>query len=135
MIAQIKGVYTTNKDTGEEYITRNGNFYLKLLLACETGQSLYDSVFLTPKAHWRVQDIFKAAGMTAPSADQIKTNDFNELIGSEIKIAVGKNNGGFDTVTKFYPAELEPAIAPIDEIAEQVADDPTDPELDEDVPF
>lgn len=139
MIANIKGVYTTNKDTGEEYVTRNGNLYLKLLLSCETGQTVYEAIFLTPRAHWRVEDVFKAAGKPAPDADSVKTSDFNALVGSDIKVSVGKNKGGYDCVTKFYPAEDESGdhelIEPTDEISEQGASDPTDPDLDEDVPF
>ena len=134
MRATIKGVYTHAKD-GEEYVTRNGNFYCKVLLALENeGGSLYESFFFTPKAHWRFEDLFGAAGKAAPSADQISANDLNDLIGDEIKINVGKNKQGYDTVTKFYPAATQ-TVAVNEQVPDEIAEQSADADLDEDVPF
>jgi len=133
MKATIKGVYTHAKD-GEEYVTRNGNFYCKLLLALENdGGSIYESFFFTPKAHWRFEDLFAACGRPVPSAANISANDLNALIGDEIKINVGKNKQGYDTVTKFYPA-LQP-VAVDEQVPDEIAEQSADVDLDEDVPF
>ena len=136
MNATIKGYYTSDTDTGKEYITGAGNHYVKILYALENGESLYDSVFLTERAHWRVEDIFKAAGLEAPSADGIETSSFGSLIGEEVKINIGKNKQGYDTIKRFYPKALRDTVAAaVDEVPDEIAEQTADPELDEDVPF
>lgn len=142
MEAAIAGVYSHNKD-GEEYITRNGNPYLKVLFVqndVQNGKSIYESFFLTPKAHFRAEMLFAALDKECPAASEIGESDFRGLISEKLNIEIGKNKGGYDTVVKF--SSLTPEIEPIDEIAEQSADDPTDPfgdeedpDLDEEIPF
>ena len=136
MNATIKGVYTESQE-GQEFVTKSGNLYVKVLYALENGESLYDSVFLTPRAHWRVEDIFKAAGMEAPSADAINTSHFNSLIGEEVKINIGKNQQGYDTIKRFYPKASRATVAVgVDEgIPDEISEQTADPDLDEDVPF
>lgn len=132
MKAEIKGVYTHSKE-GEEFITKNGNFYVKLLVGLENGDGIYEAVFLTPKAHWKVEEVFASTGKIAPSPADINTSHFNDLIGSSIDVTTGKNNGGYDCVKKWYPSKKVEVVdenVP-DEIAGQVADS----DLDEDVPF
>jgi hypothetical protein len=136
MNATIKGYYTSDKDTGKEYITGAGNLYVKILYALENGESLYDSVFLTPRAHWRVEDIFKAAGLEAPPADAINTSHFDSLIGEEVKINVGKNQQGYDTIKRFYPKALRDTVAAaVDAVPDEISEQTADSDLDEDVPF
>lgn len=127
--ATIKGVYTHSKE-GEEYVTRNGNFFLKLLIALENGDSIYEAIFLTPKAHWKIEEVFASVGKIAPSPSEITTTHFNELIGSEIDVTTGKNNGGYDCIKKFYPSKNT-------ELKEEPVSVPSevDEDLDEDVPF
>ena len=135
MKATIKGVYTHSKD-GEEYITKNGNFFAKVLLSLENGQSLYESFFFTPKAHFRFEDLFASAGQTAPEAAVISANHLNQLIGDEINIAVGKNKAGYDTVTKFYPSKnVAQSVAVDEQVPDEIAEQSADVDLDEDVPF
>ena len=135
MNATIKGVYTTSQD-GQEFVTKSGNLYVKILYAQENGESLYDSVFLTPRAHWRVEDIFKAAGLEAPSADAINTSHFDSLIGEEVKINVGKNQQGYDTIKRFYPkASRDTVAAAVDAVPDEISEQTADSDLDEDVPF
>jgi hypothetical protein len=132
MKAQIKGVYTHAQD-GKEYVTRNGNFFCKVLLSLENEKALYESFFFTPKAHFRFEDLFAAAGKVSPDASEISANHLNELIGEEINIAVGKNKAGYDCITKFYPPEIKEQVhdAPTPPVEVTVPDD----DLDEDVPF
>lgn len=135
MNATIKGIYTTSQE-GQEFVTKSGNLYVKILYALENGESLYDSVFLTPRAHWRVEDIFKAAGLEAPSADAINTSHFDSLIGEEVKINIGKNQQGYDTIKRFYPKASRATVAAgVDEVPDEIAEQFADPDLDEDVPF
>ena len=103
------------------------------ILALENEGSIYESFFFTPKAHWRFEDLFGAAGKAAPSADQISANNLNDLIGEEIKINVGKNKQGYDTVTKFYPAAKSVAVD--EQVPDEIAEQSADVDLDEDVPF
>ena len=137
MNATIKGYYTSDKDTGKEYITGAGNLYVKILYALENGESLYDSIFLTQAAQWRVEDLFKAAGLEAPSADKIETKDFQPLLGEEIHVNVGKNKKGYECIKRFYPkASRATGAAGVDEdIPDEIAEQTADPDLDEDVPF
>lgn len=136
MKATIKGVYTHKQD-GTEYVTKKGNLYIKLLLSLENGDSLYESFFFTPRAHFRFEDLYASAGQQAPSATEITAANVNQLIGEEININVGKNKAGYDTVTKFYPKQVPVTAGAAaddgitDEISGQVADD----DLDEEVPF
>ena len=135
MNATIKGVYTESQE-GQEFVTKSGNLYVKVLYALENGESLYDSVFLTPRAHWRVEDIFKAAGMEAPSADAINTSHFDSLIGEEVKINIGKNQQGYDTIKRFYPkASRDTVAAAVDAVPDEISEQTADSDLDEDVPF
>ena len=81
--------------------------------------------------------IFKAAGMEAPSADAINTSHFNSLIGEEVKINIGKNQQGYDTIKRFYPKASRATVAVgVDEgIPDEISEQTADPDLDEDVPF
>ena len=129
MKGTIKGVYTHSKD-GEEYVTKNGNMFLKLLIALENGDSIYEAIFFTPKAHWKVEEVFASVGRIAPNPSELSTSHFNELVGSEIEVSVGKNNGGYDCIKKFYPAKNNKVEeAPVSVPSE------VDEDLDEDVPF
>ena len=138
MEVAIAGVYSHSKD-GEEYITRNGNPYIKVLFVqndMPQGKTIYESFFLTKAAHYRVEMLFNALGKECPSADDIGMGDFRALISSKLDIEIGKNKGGYDTVVKFNsiaPVIVEPIESVLtDEISGQFNDDP---DLDEDVPF
>ena len=135
MKATIKGVYTHSRD-GKEYVTSNGYFFVKVLLSLEDGNSIYESFFFTQRAHFRFEDLFASAGQTAPNPSVISANHLNQLIGDEINIAVGKNKAGYDTVTKFYPAEKAAQPVTVDEqVPDEIAEQSADLDLDEDVPF
>jgi hypothetical protein len=125
----IKGVYTHSKD-GEEYVTKNGNIFLKLLIALENGDSIYEAIFFTPKAHWKVEEVFASVGRIAPNPSELLTSHFNELVGSEIDVSVGQNTAGYDCVKKFYPAKNNKVEEALVSVPSEVDED-----LDEDVPF
>jgi hypothetical protein len=140
MKSTIKGVYTHSTD-GEEYVTKNGNLYIKVLLQTQDAVGIYESFFLTPKAHWKINALFDAAGLSAPSATSVSAADFNELIGQDLEVAVGKNDGGYTCVKKFYPKAKAEDIEVKDngtDASEEVQDQ-IDAELlpddDDDVPF
>lgn len=133
MKATIKGVYT-HSQTGDEFVTKNGNFYIKLLIALSNGDSIYDAVFLTPKAHWKTEEVFASAGKVAPSSSDIETSHFNDLIGCEIDVSTGKNKNGYDCIKKFYPAKSNADVVDED-VPVGVAEQSADVDLDEDVPF
>ena len=135
MKALIKSIYTTDQE-GNEFITKNGHFYVKLLLSLEGEESLYESIFLTPKAHWRVESLYESANRVPPSANELEISHFNELIGETIDVAVGVNDGGYKCVKKFYPSKKAKQVAVTESAPSAVVGQPTDTtELDEDVPF
>ena len=139
----ISGVYTSSPD-GVEYVTGNGNPYIKVLLTNKVEDlKIYDSFFFTEKAHWRAEGFFKACGVECPPFNEITSKHFQDLVGKEIRGDIGKDKRGYDKVFKHLPAEKidHPVETPIDEVSEQTADDPRDPRNDidddllEEVPF
>ena len=130
----IVACYTESQD-GEEYITKSGNPYLKMMYKERGGMGdvVYDSFFMTPKAHWKTESLFKAAKAICPAFEDIESAHFNNLIGSQIVIEVGKNKAGYDTVFKHSPNELPVLDNPevTDDISGQIADD----EEEDEIPF
>ena len=100
----IKGVFSSNKD-GEEYITRNGNPFLKVMVVVG-DDAYYDSFFLTPKAHWKFDSLFQACGRVAPSFDEFKFADVESLIGSNVLVRVGKERVDMTTSTSTNPSPI-----------------------------
>ena len=140
MKAEIKGAYSSKK-SGEELIDKNGQPYYKLLLVTDDEQAVYPAFFLNAKSYWVTENAFKSAGMEPPPIDIIEMAHFQSLVGKTVNVSIGENQAGYLSVLKWFPA-LQPAetsvvdvAEPIDDIAGQSADDPTDPDLDEDVPF
>lgn len=142
MKAQIKGAFDTKK-SGEELITTDGDMFYKLLLVTEDEQAVYPAFFLNAKSYWVTENLFKSAGVPCPQLEDITFKDFQDLEGKTVDVSVGNNKKGYLSVLKWFPAlssgadvvEAEAVEEPIDEVAEQSANDLTDPDLDEDVPF
>ena len=134
----IVACYTESQD-GEEYITKSGNPYLKMMYKEKGGMGdvVYDSFFMTPKAHWKTESLFKAAHANCPAFEDIETAHFNNLIGAQIVIEVGKNKAGYDTVFKHSPSRIEvpqtnaDTTELTDDISGQIADD----EEEDEIPF
>lgn len=128
----IKGVFSSDKD-GVEYITRNGNPFLKVMVVVG-DDAYYDSFFLTPKAHWKFESLFQACGRVAPSFDEFKFADVESLIGNNVLVRVGKDKGGYDNINLYKPVtNSTPKIVDPQPEKESQFDD--DPDLSEDVPF
>ena len=135
--AAIAGVYTCSPD-GEEYVTKNGNPYLKVLFVdaeLEHGKKIYQSFFFTPKAHFRAEQLFAAVDANCPSAEDISSAHFKALISGKLEIVIEKNKAGYDTITKFNSLKpkmvepIEPSVT--DEISGQLDDD----EEEDEIPF
>lgn len=126
--ATIIGVYSSNKDTGEEYVTKNGNPYIKLGLEKEDGTKIYDAFFFTPKAHWKVETFFKSVGAVAPEFKDTSFKNFLDFKGKTVGIEDGTDPKGYPKVYK-YVQLTEPEI----DQAAPSAD--ADDDLLEDVPF
>jgi hypothetical protein len=139
MNGTIKGVYNKSLD-GEEYKAKTGTYFFKVLIAGEGDEKVYETFYLTPKAQWKVEALFECAGAVAPAFDDLVFSNFEALIGNNVNVSIRKNDAGYNEVAKWLkplPKEKVEAdeVAPIDPVAEQGAGDPTDPDLDEDVPF
>jgi len=138
MEAAIAGVYTHSKD-GEEYITSKGNLFVKVLFVQDdqkNGMTHYESFFLTPAAHFRVEDLHKACCKPCPTADQLETKDFNALIGEKLEIIIGENKAGYPTIKKFL-ATTKPVIQePVEDVlTDEISGQLDDDDLDEEIPF
>lgn len=126
--ATIIGVYSSDRETGEEYVTKNGNPYIKLGLEKEDGTKIYDAFFFTEKAHWKVETFFKAIGAVAPRFQDVSFKDFLDFKGKTVGIEDGTDPKGYPKVYKYVPLaepKMDQAAPPAD------ADD----DLLEDVPF
>lgn len=128
----IKGVFTSNKD-GEEYVTKNGNPFLKVMVVVGDN-AYYDAFFFTPAAHWKFESLFGACGKIAPSADDIAFKDVEALVGSHVLVRVGKDKKGYDVVNLYKKIVEEPKMdKPAPDINLSGSDD--DEDLLENVPF
>lgn len=133
---KIIGVYSSNRD-GEEYITKNGNPFLKVCVSVD-DKNYYDAFFFTPKSHWKFESLFKACGAPVPSYDDIKFSTVENLIGCHCLVRVGKDKGGYDTVNLYRPIEskeAQDAPTPPPEPEPEPEQPADDPDLFEDVPF
>ena len=139
MKAEIKGAFDTKK-SGEELVTSDGDMFYKLLLVTEDEQAVYPAFFLNAKSYWVTENLFKSAGVPCPQLEDITFKDFQDLVGRTVDVSVGNNKKGYLSVLKWFPSlsgadVVEAKAQPIDEVAEQSANDWNDPDLDEDVPF
>lgn len=123
--AKIIGVYSSDRETGKEYITQNGNPYIKLALQKDDGTKIYDAFFFTEKAHWKVEQFFKAMGRVAPQFAETTYKNFLEFKDEDVFIEDGTDKKGYAKVYKYV--QKQPSAATI---AEDI-----DEELNEDVPF
>lgn len=124
---QIKGVYSSNPD-GEEYITKNGNPFVKVCVVVD-DKAYYDAFFFTPKAHWKFESLFKACGETVPDYEDMTTGSLDSLIGNYVLVRVGKDKAGYDNINLYKRvAETEPPVE------QNYSEEDEDEDLD-DVPF
>lgn len=135
--AAITGVYTSSVD-GVEYVTKNGNPYLKVLFVEDEGtKKIYEPFFMTLKAHFRAEQLFDAVNEPCPTFEEIGAENFKALIGQKLEIVVGTNKAGYDTIKKFVsiPKIVEP-IEPVYDCLDRPQDllDDDDDEND-DIPF
>jgi hypothetical protein len=142
MRAIIKGVYSSDKETGKDYVTPKGNAFIKLSVKLENEEIVYDAFFFTKPAHWKVEQFFKAVGLPSPTFDEVSFKHFLDAKEREVEVEHGTDKKGYPKIykyKKFIVVSEEPTAEPTDEISGQSSSDPTDPELDEelneDVPF
>ena len=126
-------LYTHNKQ-GELLITRGGNRYVQLLFG-DGIDVVYESLFFTKKAYWKIELIFESFGVQAPPFEEfvstneegeveLNTKPFMPLINKEIKAVKGTDKGGYPKLVKFIPK----AIA-------KTETDESEVEEEDDVPF
>ena len=137
MKATIKGAYNESQD-GQEYIAKTGTHFLKVLMVGNDDETkVYETFYLTPKAHWKMEALFKSAGAVCPPFADLQFSDVKALIGEEVNISVGQDENGYNTVLKWIPALGAEKVEA--EKVKEVVEDPKvegyDPDLDEDVPF
>ena len=137
MKATIKGAYNESPD-GQEYVAKTGTFFWKILMVGNDDETkVYETFYLTQKAYWKVEALFKSAGAVCPPFDDIVFSDAQALIGKEVNISVGQDENGYNTVLKWIPALGAEQVEA--EKVKEVVEDPKvegyDPDLDEDVPF
>ena len=138
MKCEILGFYDKKKD-GTENVTKNGNKFWTLMMkdVNDDDEVIYDNIFCTPKAWWRMEELFAAAGKTAPSITECHQGHLDSLLKDEVEIASKRDAQGYMRVKKFYPKTSTSDVAAptdtvTDEISGQVADDEDDMD---DVPF
>jgi|GEM_PF-4326947 len=129
--ATIIGVYSSDRETGEEYVTKNGNPYIKLGLEKEDGTKIYDAFFFTEKAHWKVESFFKSMNALPPKFKDTSYKNFLDFKGKAIGIEDGTDAKGYAKIYKYLALDepIEPKMdraAPIEN---------ADQDLLEDVPF
>ena len=132
MKGEIKAVFDTKKN-GDPCVSPNGNKYVTLLIIAEDTLKYYNNIYLTPKAHFIVEQLFSSVGVKAPAFEDLVIGHFNLLKGHEVNFAGGKNERGYPEIYKYYPKpEAKPEkTEPVD----PVSNDTIDPDLEEDVPF
>lgn len=125
--ATIIGVYSSDKETGAEYVTKNGNPYIKLGLQKDDGTKIYDAFFFTEKAHWKVEQFFKCLGAVAPAFKDTSFRSFLDFKGREIGVEDGTDPKGYAKIYKYVPlAEPEPKMdraAPVSDVDEDILED------------
>jgi hypothetical protein len=137
MKATIKGAYNKSLD-GQEYKAKTGTYFMKVLLVGDVDETkVYETFYLTQKAYWKVEAMYKSAGVDCPAFDDFVFSDTDALIGKEVNISVGQDENGYNSVLKWSPALGAEKVEA--EKVEEVKEDPKvegyDPDLDEDVPF
>lgn len=133
MKATIKGVYFTKQDGEPLQYGPDKKPFAKLLLSFDNRDSHYEAVFPSERAFFRVTDLYASAGKPEPSFSSFGINDLEELIGSEIDVAMGKNDKGYDTVKKYFKKGGSKKAEPVEQPAPATV--PADLDEDEDVPF
>ena len=141
MKATIKGVYTSDLKTGQEYVTKSGNIYLKLLIATE-DKSVYDSIFFTEKAHWKMETFFQSCGQPVIPFSDVKAQHFIDCIGKDVDVSFGKDQNGYDNVKKYWASKVGPQDIEVRDNGTDASQDIEDkmdsysaPEDEDDVPF
>ena len=145
-------VFTENKD-GETLVTRKGNRYITMMIANGEDDVIYESLFFSKKAHWKTEVVFEAFGLTAPTFEEIATqNDdesweldlsaFDQITGKSFSGVTGENKGGYKCIIKWSKAVTASDIEVRDNgtDASETVQDAIDSEVygeeeEDDVPF
>jgi hypothetical protein len=82
MKCEILGFYDKKKD-GTDNVTKNGNKFWTLMVkdASDDDEVIYDNIFCTPKAWWRMEELFADAGKTAPSISECNQSHLQKEMG------------------------------------------------------
>lgn len=128
--------YEKNKE-GEDLVTRTGTPYQKLV--CQEQESettLFHVIFLDPESPWKVMHLLKATGITYEEGEDV--NIFaNMWVGkrfrAKIEVEEGRNKIKF--VEPIPSSEIENFLPEEKPEEPKKEEPPTDPDLNEDVPF
>ena len=146
MKATIIAVFSERRD-GRPIKCKSGPG-VQLLL--EVGdRNIYDTMWLTEKAHFRVKALFSSIGLVAPDHSEINAGVINCLQGAECDVTTGENDQGYPCIKYYNKKREETPLPPYEPLDLEIRDNNTDasasvedeqsaemdPDLDEDVPF